>query len=74
MDLPIHWLDSDDLSVLRWNYRTVAIVRKRGPLWDMEIEWQGQTRRGMDPDREEAKARIVRWVEAQNGLPGRARR
>lgn len=74
MDLPIEWLDSADLSVLRWNYRTVALIRLRRGVWDMEIEWQGRTLRGTDRDRARAKDRIERWVGAQRGLPGRARR
>lgn len=72
--LPIRWLDSDDASFLHWNYRCIAIVRRKGEGWDMEIEWQGRTRRGEDADRDNAKARIVRWVEGQPGLPGKARR
>lgn len=74
MDLPIEWLDSADLSVLRWNYRGVALVRLRRDVWDMEIEWQGRTLRGTDRDRDRAKDRIERWVRAQPGLPGKARR
>lgn len=73
-DLPIRWLHSDDASFLHWNYRCVAIIRQRGRLWEMEIEWQGKSRRGWDYNRENARSRVERFVRSQPGLPGRATR
>lgn len=74
LGLPIRWLDSDDASFLHWNYRCIAITRQHGAVWDSEIHWQDQVHRQADASRDEAKDRIERFVRAQPGLPGRARR
>ena len=67
-----NWLHYEDLSLLNFNCRGVAVVRKDAAgKWPHTISWQGRPFAGTARSREQAITWIEAWINGRGGdLPG----
>lgn len=67
-----HWMHHDDLSLLNFNCRGVAVVRKdQAGKWPHTIRWQGKPFEATAGSREQAVAWIEAWIAGRGSdLPG----
>lgn len=68
------WIEAETGFYLMFNYRNVAVLRKRDGYYELELKWGEREHHDRVRSAEKGKQWIERWIANAKGPPGAPRR